>query len=82
MTIDSNDKRYLTKVRDGVAPRTWWSADEFGQNKQEERDHVNILINYIECHFFDQLASKKDRHISAFCFLLISDKRTYCMPNA
>lgn len=41
-------KRYITEVRDGVAPRTWWSADEVGTNQQAKRDHLNKLLPDIE----------------------------------
>ncbi|MFT3718576.1 site-specific DNA-methyltransferase [Pseudorhodoferax sp.] len=41
-------KRYLTDVRDGVAPRTWWSADEVGTNQGAKRDHLNKLLTGIE----------------------------------
>jgi adenine-specific DNA-methyltransferase len=41
-------KRYLTEVREGVAPRTWWSADEVGTNQQAKRDHLNKLLAGIE----------------------------------
>jgi adenine-specific DNA-methyltransferase len=41
-------KRYLSEVRDGVAPRTWWSADEVGTNQQAKRDHLNKLLTSIE----------------------------------
>ena len=41
-------KRYLDEVRDGVAPRTWWSADEVGTNQQAKRDHLNKLLVDIE----------------------------------
>ncbi|AQR64631.1 site-specific DNA-methyltransferase [Aquaspirillum sp. LM1] len=41
-------KRYLTEVRDGVAPRTWWSADEVGTNQQAKRDHLNKLLTDID----------------------------------
>jgi adenine-specific DNA-methyltransferase len=37
-------KRYLSEVRDGVAPRTWWSADEVGTNQGAKRDHLNKLL--------------------------------------
>ena len=40
-------KRYLTEVRDGVAPRTWWDA-EVGTNQQAKRDHLNKLLPEIE----------------------------------
>lgn len=41
-------KRYLTEVRDGVAPRTWWSAEEVGTNQGAKRDHLNKLLAGIE----------------------------------
>ncbi|WP_434515615.1 site-specific DNA-methyltransferase [Dechloromonas sp. ARDL1] len=41
-------KRYLSEVRDGVAPRTWWSADEVGTNQQAKRDHLNKLLTDVE----------------------------------
>lgn len=41
-------KRYLTEVRDGVAPRTWWSADEVGTNQGAKRDHLNKLLFDVE----------------------------------
>jgi adenine-specific DNA-methyltransferase len=41
-------KRYLSEVREGVAPRTWWSADEVGTNQQAKRDHLNKLLTDVE----------------------------------
>ena len=41
-------KRYLNEVREGVAPRTWWSADEVGTNQQAKRDHLNKLLPDVE----------------------------------
>jgi adenine-specific DNA-methyltransferase len=41
-------KRYISEVRDGVAPRTWWSAEEVGTNQQAKRDHLNKLLNELE----------------------------------
>jgi adenine-specific DNA-methyltransferase len=41
-------KRYISEVRDGVAPRTWWSADEVGTNQGAKRDHLNKLMTDIE----------------------------------
>ena len=41
-------KRYLSEVRDGVAPRTWWSADEVGTNQGAKRDHLNKLLSDVE----------------------------------
>ena len=35
-------KRYLSEVRDGVAPRTWWTAEEVGTNQGAKRDHLNM----------------------------------------
>lgn len=37
-------KRYLSDVRDGVAPRTWWPADEVGTNQAAKRDHLKKLL--------------------------------------
>ena len=34
--------------RDGVAPRTWWSADEVGTNQGAKSDHLNKLLVGIE----------------------------------
>ena len=41
-------KRYKSEVRDGVAPRTWWSADEVGTNQGAKRDHLRKLLPDIE----------------------------------
>ena len=41
-------KRYISEVRDGVAPRTWWSADDVGTNQQAKRDHLNKLLPDLE----------------------------------
>ena len=41
-------KRYLSEVRDGVAPRTWWSAEEVGTNQEAKRDHLRKLLPDIE----------------------------------
>ena len=41
-------KRYLHEVREGVAPRTWWSADEVGTNQEAKRDHLRKLLPDIE----------------------------------
>jgi adenine-specific DNA-methyltransferase len=40
-------KRYISEVRDGVAPRTWWDA-EVGTNQQAKRDHLNKLLPDVE----------------------------------
>ncbi len=41
-------KRYLSEVREGVAPRTWWSAEEVGTNQAAKRDHLNKLLNNVD----------------------------------
>jgi len=41
-------KRYLSEVRDGVAPRTWWSGEEVGTNQSAKRDHLRKLLPDIE----------------------------------
>lgn len=41
-------KRYLSEVRDGVAPRTWWQADDVGTNQGAKRDHLNKLLPDVE----------------------------------
>lgn len=41
-------KRYLTDVRDGVVPRTWWTAEEAGSNQSAKRDHLRKLLPEIE----------------------------------
>ncbi len=41
-------KRYLSEVRDGVAPRTWWTAEEGGTNQGAKRDHLRKLLPDIE----------------------------------
>jgi len=41
-------KRYLSEVRVGVAPRTWWPADEVGTNQAAKRDHLNRLLSGIQ----------------------------------
>jgi len=41
-------KRYLSEVREGVAPRTWWTADEAGSNQEAKRDHLRKLLPEIE----------------------------------
>jgi len=37
-------KRYADKVREGVAPRTWWPAEEAGTNQGAKRDHLSKLL--------------------------------------
>lgn len=41
-------KRYLSEVRDGVAPRTWWPAEDVGTNQSAKRDHLRKLLPDIE----------------------------------
>jgi adenine-specific DNA-methyltransferase len=41
-------KRYLEIVREGVAPRTWWPAEEAGTNQSAKRDHLSKLLPEIE----------------------------------
>jgi adenine-specific DNA-methyltransferase len=41
-------KRYLSEVRGGVAPRTWWPADDVGTNQDAKRDHLRKLLPEIE----------------------------------
>lgn len=41
-------KRYANEVREGVAPRTWWTAEEAGTNQSAKRDHLSKLLPDIE----------------------------------
>jgi adenine-specific DNA-methyltransferase len=41
-------KRYISEVRGGVAPRTWWPAEEVGTNQSAKRDHLNKLLSGIQ----------------------------------
>jgi adenine-specific DNA-methyltransferase len=41
-------KRYLEVVREGVAPRTWWPAEEAGTNQSAKRDHLRRLMPDLE----------------------------------
>jgi adenine-specific DNA-methyltransferase len=41
-------KRYLSEVREGVAPRTWWPAEDVGTNQEAKRDHLNKLLPDVE----------------------------------
>lgn len=41
-------KRYLSEVREGVAPRTWWPAEDVGTNQSAKRDHLRKLLPDIE----------------------------------
>ena len=44
-------KRYVTVVREGVAPRSWWPAEEAGTNQSAKRDHLSKLLP--DVHPFD-----------------------------
>ncbi len=37
-------KTYLSKVKAGVVPKTWWPATEVGSNQEAKRDHLNKLL--------------------------------------
>ena len=37
-------KRYLSEAREGVAPRTWWPAEDAGTNQSAKRDHLRKLL--------------------------------------
>ena len=41
-------KRYLDVVREGVAPRTWWTAEEAGTNQSAKRDHLAKMFPGLE----------------------------------
>jgi len=41
-------KRYLTKVQQGIVPRTWWPSVEVGSNQEAKRDHLRKLLPDIE----------------------------------
>ncbi len=41
-------KRYADAVREGVAPRTWWPAEEAGTNQSAKRDHLRKLMPEVE----------------------------------
>ena len=41
-------KRYMEIVREGVAPRTWWPAEEAGTNQAAKRDHLGKLMPDVE----------------------------------
>jgi len=41
-------KRYVSNAREGVAPRTWWPAEEAGTNQSAKRDHLGKLLTDVE----------------------------------
>ena len=54
-------KRYLTEVQDGVVPRTWLPASEYGSNQDAKRDHLRKLLPEIE-----PFATPKPEQLVAF----------------
>ena len=36
-------KRFLTEVRDGIVPTTWWSGEEAGRNEEGKREVKNLF---------------------------------------
>jgi len=41
-------KRYIDAVREGVAPRTWWTAEDAGTNQSAKRDHLSKMFPDME----------------------------------
>jgi adenine-specific DNA-methyltransferase len=41
-------KKYITDIRDGIVPKTWWPAEEVGSNQEARRDHLRKLLPDIE----------------------------------
>lgn len=41
-------KKYLTEIRQGIVPKTWWPAVEVGSNQEARRDHLRKLLPDIE----------------------------------
>jgi len=41
-------KKYLSEVKEGLVPKTWWPADEVGSNQEARRDHLRKLLPDIE----------------------------------
>ncbi|MDD5199457.1 MAG: site-specific DNA-methyltransferase [Terrimicrobiaceae bacterium] len=41
-------KKFLSDIKDGIVPKTWWSADEVGSNQEARRDHLRKLLPDIE----------------------------------
>lgn len=41
-------KTYLSEVKQGVVPRTWWPSSEVGSNQEAKRDHLRRLFPDIE----------------------------------
>ena len=41
-------KKYLSSIKPGVVPKTWWPAEEVGSNQEARRDHLRKLLPDIE----------------------------------
>lgn len=41
-------KKYLSEIRQGIVPKTWWPAVEVGSNQEARRDHLRKLLPDIE----------------------------------
>lgn len=41
-------KQYLSEVKDGVVPKSWWPATEVGSNQEAKRDHLRRLFPDVE----------------------------------
>jgi adenine-specific DNA-methyltransferase len=41
-------KKYLSDIKDGIVPKTWWPAHEVGSNQEARRDHLRKLLPDIE----------------------------------
>lgn len=41
-------KKYLSDIKDGIVPKTWWPATEVGSNQEARRDHLRKLLPDIE----------------------------------
>lgn len=41
-------KKYVSDIRDGIVPKTWWPAEEVGSNQEARRDHLRKLLPDIE----------------------------------
>lgn len=37
-------KTYLSEIKDGVVPHSWWSSDEVGSNQEAKRDHLRKMF--------------------------------------
>ncbi|MES2644037.1 MAG: site-specific DNA-methyltransferase [Myxococcota bacterium] len=41
-------KKYVSEIREGVVPKTWWPAEEVGSNQEARRDHLRKLLPEVE----------------------------------